>query len=207
MPVVGHVMMHISEYLIFSAGFGIAAIFYSIYLVWKEQKRLLSKRNIPSLFVLLSIIGGAIIYSRESRQVSELQDRSRAIEKQLEIENRYARWAKLNSSGFSLDEADFRVYHMLKPAFLNTMEGQESPTGINCKENGVETLQKVISRYPDFPFSYVYLAGCYGEENSLEWRKYAIIAMRFLKSTTQVIGHHPHHDRIYKLVQDWLRGQ
>ena len=207
MQAIDHVMMHVLEYLIFSAGFGVAAIFYSLYLVWREKKTLLSKRNIPSLFVLLSIIGGTIVYSRASNQVFELQDRSKAIEEQMEIEEKYGRWAKLNGSGFSLDEADFRVYHMLKPAFLNTVEGQESPTNINCEENGLETLQKVIDQYPDFPFSYVYLAACYGEENNPKWRKHAVVAMRLLENTTQVSGHHRQHDRMYQLVQDWFRSQ
>ena len=207
MQAIDHVMMHILEYLLISAGFGILAIFYSMYLVGKEQKTLLSKRNIPSLLVLLSIIGGTIVYSRASEEAFELQDRSRALEEQLEIENTYGRWAKLNSSGFSLDEADFRIYHMLKPAFLNTAEGQESPTNINCEENGLETLQKAIEQYPDFPFSYVYLAGCYGEKDNPEWRKYAEVAMRLLENTTQVSDHHRHHDRTYQLVQDWFRSQ
>ena len=207
MQAINHVMIHLSDYLVFSAVFGVGAILYSMYLVWKDQKNLLSKHNIPSLFVFLSIVGGAILYSRASKQVFELQDRSRAIERKLEIEDKYGRWAKLNGSGFSLDEADFRVYHMLKPAFLNTAERQEGPTDIDCEENGLKTLKKAIDQYPDFPFSYVYLAGCYGEKNKSEWRKYAMAAKKLLENTTQVTGHHRHHDRMHQLVQEWLTGQ
>ena len=84
-------------------------------------------------------------------------------------------------SGFSLDGTDLYVSHALKPAFLNTPRGQISPTNIDCTGSGVATLKKAIDRYPDFPFSYVYLAGCYRENHSADWQVYAQEAVRILE--------------------------
>ena len=182
-------------------------MFWNVYVIWKEKKTLLSKHNIPSAFILLGIVGGAILYSISSEQVVALQDRSKAIENQLKLERQFGKWARLNASGFSLDSADLRVYYKLRPAFQDTLQGQEGPTSVDCGEGGIAILQQTIERYPDFPFSYVYLSACYKDQNNSEWRKYAQEAVSILANTTQISGHHRHHDRMYKLVTSWLEDE
>ena len=206
MQILSYGLMHFCEYLLWSASFGIAAIAYNTYLVWREKKSLITKHNIPHLLILCSIAGGGYINFVSNDKVVELQAKTATMEEHRKVQKKYGRWAKLTASGFSLDGTDLYVHHTMKPAFLRTPEGQISPTDIDCGDPGLTTLKKTIDRYPDFPFSYVYISACYGENKNLEWRMYAEEALRILEKTTQVIDHHRHHDRAYELIRDWLQS-
>ena len=74
--IIDYFVVHIAEYLLFSAGFGIVAVCYSLYVTRMDNKKLFCKHNTPSLFVLLGIVGGGIIYSSASEEVIDLQERS-----------------------------------------------------------------------------------------------------------------------------------
>ena len=206
MEAIGYVWEQTSDYFWWSAIFSIAALAFGAYLMVREKEPIWSIRSVPNALIFFGIIGGGYLTFTSNDKVAELDAKARNFAELRKIEEKYGRWAKLTSTGFSLDGSDSYVYHALKSAFPNTPNGQISPTNIDCTESGKATLKKAIDRYPDFPFSYVYLAGCYGENHSVEWREYAQEAMRILENTTQVIGHHRHHDRAYELILKWLRN-
>lgn len=199
--------MHFIDFLLYSAGFGIVAVLLNLYLVYQEQGTMRFRSSLPSLFVLLSILGGALLHHETSEELFELQKNSATIEEKLWLEQKYSRWAKLTATGVSPYDLDLRVAHSLKPAFKNTELGLASPRAIDCGENGLATFKKVIDRYPDYPFSYAYVASCYKDNGNLEWITYAREAIEILKYTRQVPHHHHHHDKMYELLHEWLVDQ
>ena len=204
MEIISQVWKHTSDYFWSSASFAVAALIFAAYLMKREQQPIWSVRNIPNLLVLLSILGGGYLAYSSGNEVAELHARTDNIEELRRIEERYGRWAKLPASGYSLDRTDLYVYSIMKPAFPNIREGQISPHKVDCTETGVAALKKAIDQYPDFPFSYVYLAACYGGDANPEWERLAQEALARLENTTKVVGHHRHHDRMLELVKEWL---
>ena len=205
METIAHVWKHVSDYVLWSASFGTTALALSMYFTVKAKEPIWSIKNIPNLLILLSILGGGYLAFTSGDEVDELHAKTRNIEELRKIEERYGRWAKLTATGLSPDGSDPYVHHTLKPAWVDTNEGQVNPTDVDCSEVGLEVLKKGIDRYPDFPFSYVYLAACYAESHNPEWRSYAKEALRILENTTKVLGHHRHHDRMLELVKEWLQ--
>ena len=204
MDTIGYVWDLVSDYVVWSASFATAALALSVYFMLKTKEPIWSLKQVPNLLILLSIVGGGYLAFASGSEVAELHAKTSNIEELRRIEERYGRWAQLPASGYSLDRTDLYVYSIMKPAFPNIREGQISPLKVDCTETGVAALKKTIDRYPDFPFSYVYLAGCYGGNGNPEWEKLAQEGLEKLENTTKVVGHHRHHDRMLELVKEWL---
>ena len=204
MDTISYVWELVSDYVVWSASFATAALAVNVYSMVKAKEPIWSMKQVTNLFILLGIVGGTYLAYSSGDETAELHTRTNNIEELRRIEERYGRWAKLPASGYSLDRTDLYVYSIMKPAFPNIRDGQISPHKVDCTETGVRALMKAINRYPDFPFSYVYVAGCYGGNGNPEWEGFAQQALARLENTTKVVGHHRHHDRMLELVKEWL---
>ena len=67
-------------------------------------------------------------------------------------------------------------------------------------ESAERIYREVISRFPEFPFAYYFLAGCLRSKNDPAWLSELAKAKEILEITTTISGHHEHHDDVLRRI-------
>ena len=148
------------------------------------------------------------------KEVRSLRGRTSALEHEVEGVKRYGSVAKLNGFGLSgkygpgsgirertqlsrvLEEAYTRIKNRGRERYLH-----------RCDETGIAAYRKAAEINPDFPFSHWALARCAAKTGDKEWRAHAERAVTILDHTTQIAGHHAHHDEALKDLRELLAAQ
>ena len=92
----------------------------------------------------------------------------------------------------------------LERAYISAeVEGKEKHFP-RCDEEGTAAFLEAVKINPDFPFSHWGLAVCAEQAGDREWRRYAERAVTILEHTTQIAGHHAHHDVVLKDLTEML---
>ncbi len=121
------------------------------------------------------------------------------LEHELEGVKQYSNVAKLNGfgltgrAGLGLKETS-PLSRILEGAYTREEDGGQVKFLPRCDSKGVAAFQKAAEMNPIFPFSYWALAICAAETGDEKWRIHAERAVTILKHTTQIAGHHTHHD-------------
>ena len=139
--------------------------------------------------------------SEISTEVRTLREKTSELERELEGVKRYSNVAELNAFGLS---GKIRAGSGLKETSVIslTLEGAYDRKEVEgqarffprCDNKGIAAFRKATEVNSDFPFSYWALAICAEDAGDERWRTYADGAVKILKHTTQIAGHHGHHD-------------
>ena len=73
-----------------------------------------------------------------------------------------------------------------------------------CDAEGINMFANVVRDFPDFPFSHWALAICLGKQSNPQWRTHLERAKEILEHTTQIAGHHQHHDEVLQQIERFL---
>jgi len=121
---------------------------------------------------------------------------------------RYAPLAKLNGegkaglvSGVLTEDSDLI---RLLDGCLTTKNGEDT---VSTTPEARAKYTEAIERFPDYPFSYYYLALYFHAKGDQQWRAYAVKAEAIFRRTTTIAGHHAAHDAALKQVQEWIGDQ
>jgi hypothetical protein len=71
----------------------------------------------------------------------------------------------------------------------------------DCSDAALAAYSSAIKSESKFPFSYYYRASCEKGRNIDGWQKDVETARRIFLITTQMPGHHPHHDEVLHLIE------
>jgi len=125
--------------------------------------------------------------------------------KELNTIRRYTQVSKLNIIGTTgtvrpplTEETD--ISRLLEGTF--TISNNQA--SYSCNAATIAKFQEVITRFPDFPFSYYALASCLRLRSDASWKGLARKALGILKNTTTIDGHHPSHDQVLRELEQTL---
>ena len=144
-------------------------------------------------------------------EVRTLRERTSKLERELEGVKRYGEVAKLNGLGLSgrigpgsgLKETT-AISRALEEAYVaREAEGREKHFP-RCDHKGLAAFREATVVNPHFPFSHWALAMCARKAGDEEWRRYAERAVAILEHTTQIAGHHGHHDDVLEELRNLL---
>ena len=147
-------------------------------------------------------------------EVRTLRERTSKLEHELEGVKRYGEVAKLNGLGLSgrigpgsgLKETT-AISQALEEAYVTREVGGRAKHFPRCDHKGLAAFIRATEINPDFPFSHWALAICASEAEDEEWRRYAERAVTILEHTTQIAGHHGHHDDVLEELRNLLGQQ
>ena len=73
-----------------------------------------------------------------------------------------------------------------------------------CKDEALVQYKNTMKKNPLYPFPYVIIAGCLKGKGNKSWKDYAEKGLHHLQGTTQILAHHPDHDRYFTRAQELL---
>ena len=149
--------------------------------------------------------------SNINTEVRTLRRRTSKLERELDGVKRYGNVAELNAFGLSgriragsgLKETS-SISQALEGAYIRKEDGRQVRYLPDCNDAGIAAFRKTAEINPDFPFSHWALALCAAKAGDKEWRKYAERAVTILEHTTQIAGHHGHHDNVLEQLRKLL---
>jgi hypothetical protein len=136
---------------------------------------------------------------QQGKQLSAIAGNINSSANQAMSPQTYSYFASLNDLGQETDKAvvaDTEISGLLSKAKIKTENGYKMGAG---PEN--EKIYKdIIKQYPDFPFSYMYLAISQLAISDVSWKINAKKALKILKLTTAIEGHSIDHDSAKKMI-------
>ena len=191
---------------------------------WKfYDKRTIKNRNITIVIICLwfftslvvtyfalydssqinELIDGKNQLLKEIRKYQEGLEQKNIRIKELESVQRYSSVAKLGMTGWASITPFSEAYPKVDTPIALMLNGtytheKEDEWIFNCDSESEVKYRKIIEGYPDFPFTYYYLAYCLHSRNDAIWKTYAEKAVEIFKQTTAISGHHQTHDQIMK---------
>ena len=147
-------------------------------------------------------------------EVRSLRERTSKLERELEGVKRYGDVAKLNGLGLSgrigpgsgLKETT-AISRVLEEAYLTREVGGQVKRFPNCGPEGLAAFRQATEINPDFPFGHWALAICARNAEDAGWQGHAERAVTILQHTTQIAGHHGHHDEVLEDLRSLLAHQ
>ena len=142
-----------------------------------------------------------------SAEIQALRRRTSELEHELKGVKRYSGVAQLNifglkgEAGAGLKETS-ALSRILEEAYVRKENGGQVKFLARCDDEGTAAFHKAVETNPDFPFSYWGLAFCAESFGDVEWRSYAARGMSIFEHTTQIAGHHPHHDEALQQLRN-----
>jgi hypothetical protein len=162
--------------------------------------------------IILPILGamaGVVRFYVDRAEKRQASERAAAeigrVRSELETIRDYGEVAKLNFvgttgiAGFGLTETT-----SISRALIPAVEIEGNKSRYRCDENSLKIFNEVVTRFPRFPFSHYALAFCLQQHGDERWREHAEAAMKILKLTTTVDGHHPNHDLALREIESAL---
>ena len=166
------------------------------------------------IFLFVIMISAAtveVINIWNNYKTEEMKDqRIASLERDLQGLTQYSAVAELNLFG-APDIVIFgsrmrtEISEALDGAYIEIIDGQNRKYEPRCDDKGVEQFTNVTKNYPDFPFSHVALAICLKDAGKPQWREHAHRATEILEYTTQIAGHHVHHDEAQRILELLLK--
>lgn len=141
-----------------------------------------------------------------SVEVRSLREQATQLGSELEGLKRYSSISKLNvlgltgTAGVGLKESS-ALSRALEGLYIER-EGKLYP---RCDAEGIARFEDVAEQHPLFPFAHWALAICQRRAGNPDWRRHANRAVEILEHTTELSGHHPHHDQIHQELMQLLK--
>ena len=73
-----------------------------------------------------------------------------------------------------------------------------------CDQASLAKFSAAVESRPTFPFTHYALSECAFEAGDDTWRQHAERAVEILRHTTELAGHHSHHDEVYRVLRGRL---
>ena len=147
-----------------------------------------------------------------SAEIQTLRGKTSELERELKGWKRYADVAEFNACGvrtvarLGLTRTT-AISRTLAERHTCKKDGRQPRVLISCDRKGIAAFRDVAEIKPDFPFTYWALAMCAWRAGDEEWRTYAEQAVNILEHTTQIEGHHEHHDEALQQLRELLAKQ
>lgn len=145
-------------------------------------------------------------------EVRALRQRTSELDRELDGVKRYGNVAELNAfglkglAGSGLRETS-RLSPILNEAYISRQVGGQEKFFPRCDSKGIAAFRRTAEIDPDFPFSYWALSVCAKKAGDKEWQTLAKRAITILHHTTQIAGHHQHHDEALHELKRSLEEQ
>ena len=144
-------------------------------------------------------------------ELRALRKRTSVNQAELQGLKRYRVVAELNGFGLSgrvgpgsgLSETS-AISLALEQAYDRKEDGGQVTFLPRCDSTGRTAFQKAATLNPDFPFAHWALALCAQQHGDPSWRSHAQRAVTILEHTTQIVGHHAHHDQVLEQLMQRL---
>ena len=145
-------------------------------------------------------------------EIQALRERTTELEHDLEARKNYSKVAELDACGILRVEKlgltrTTAISRIVTSTHTCKKVGGEVVVRINCDEQGMAAFQKAAEIEPDFPFSYWAQAVCGEQAGDKEWPTHAEGAVTILEHTTDIPGHHEHHDKALEQLRQLLATQ
>ena len=138
-----------------------------------------------------------------------LRERTSGLALELQGLKRYSSVAELDAFGLSgmaglgLKETS-AISRVLENAYLRKGREGQVRSFPRCDSVGTAAFEDAATLNPDFPFAHWALAVCAHSDKDPSWQVHAQRAITILEHTTQIAGHHPHHDAALKELMKLL---
>ena len=116
----------------------------------------------------------------------------------------YTHIANLDGFGKPIMDGDIVFSTPVSMMLDGTYEKQGSLVHFREDKEAEEKYLAIIHRFPDFPFTYYYLATSMRSRGDAAWREYAEKGRAILQKTTLVKGRKPHHDEVLQKINEML---
>ena len=145
---------------------------------------------------------------RIGEEIRELRERSADLEDQLTGLKMYSDVAELNVLGDpGTAGSGLRYSSALTRALEGSWGERDGQLYRRCDQTSLAKFSAVAGSHPTFPFAHSALANCAVEASADGWRQHAERALEILRHTTQIAGHHRHHDEVYEHLRSRLEQQ
>jgi len=102
--------------------------------------------------------------------------------------------------GYPLTGWKTELYNLMESVLEKKKEG----TSFKSNDTSLTILNKVIVKYPNFPFGYFGIALILLQQGKSGWQQYANKAVEILKITTSIEGHKGIHDQVLQQLTTYL---
>jgi hypothetical protein len=140
-------------------------------------------------------------------EFQKLRELHADLEDQLAGVRRYRDVAELNAlgdPGLVGPGSGLRYSTDLTRALEGAWEQRDGIHFPRCDRISLGKFSAVVESRPTFPFSYYALSECAFQSSDETWRQHAERAVEILKHTTQLAGHHIHHDQVLRILRGRL---
>ena len=145
---------------------------------------------------------------RVAEEIRDLHERSADLEDQLTGLKMYSDVAELNVLGDpGTAGSGLRYSSALTRALEGSWGERDDQLYRRCDQTSLAKFSAVAGSHPTFPFAHSALANCAFEAGADGWRQHADRALEILRHTTQIAGHHWHHDEVYEHLRSRLEQQ
>ena len=138
-------------------------------------------------------------------EFDDLRELSADLEDQLAGLRLYSDVAELNAFG---DPGLAGLGLSYSSPLTRTLEGawaeRDGRYFPRCDQAGLAKFSTAVESHPTFPFTHYALSECAFEAGDDNWRPHAERAVEILEHTTQLAGHHSHHDEVYRVLRGRL---
>lgn len=179
--------------------------------VWQVKEESSARENLETNLVAVQSANDSLLQLNNLLliQNEDLADRIASYQDELERQHEaveglrlYGKIAKMGPEGKDIPigfglKYSTAISRIMTDALMvvdNRWEGK-------CDEASRKRFREVINKYPRFPFSFYYLAGCLEKEGNLKWRVHYERAQYIFEITTQIAGHNDAHDQALAIVR------
>ena len=138
-------------------------------------------------------------------EFDDLRELSADLEDQLAGLRRYSDVAELNALG---DPGVAGLGLSYSSALTRALEGawaeRDGRHYPRCDQASLAKFSAAVESRPTFPFTHYALSECAFEADDDTWRQHAERAVEILRHTTELAGHHSHHDEVYRVLRGRL---
>jgi hypothetical protein len=157
--------------------------------------------------LVITIIGVILGFRKDALQ--ETADKNKDVANEIALRER-------------LSAQEVAVYNVFghKSLLLNGIPAVRTPVDNWCRpwvfmdegevkwkldDSTIEACRAAIAKQPDFPFPHFFLAEALRQTNDPKWKDEAKKSLSILEKTTQIPGHHSHHDQFLAKAQNFLK--
>jgi hypothetical protein len=137
---------------------------------------------------------------KKDNSLKELQIKDLTMKIKISEEMTYQEFALYNAQGFKKGFALNGITANPSPLddwdkdFISRSEGKII---CRCIPTAIQKCKSVIDKFPQYPFSYYFIACCLKEKGNQSWVWYANKAKDIFEKTTKLPNHHSDHDLIF----------
>ncbi len=145
--------------------------------------------------------------NRVVAEFRDLRELSADLEDQIAGLRRYSDVAELNAwgdTGLVGPGSGLRYSSALTRALEGAWEEQDGRYYPRCNQTSLAKFSAAVESRPTFPFAHYALSECALKAGDDTWRQHAERAVEILRHTTQLAGHHSHHDEVYRILRGYL---